>query len=124
MHTHILLLVTQTVRVCGDVNQAAGFLCYSRSITALISEQTHVYNHILVGGFQTTSAIFILFLNEGHVKSVSNLPVAKIFKFNAHLSIVHSALPIQAKNNTCQYTFLHLTYKITMKIIRGIKQLL
>lgn len=42
----------------------------------------------------------------------------------AHLSILRSALSIQANNNTCQYTFVYSIYKITTKITRGIKQLL
>lgn len=62
-HTHPAARHPNTVRVSGDVNQAAGLLWESRSIITLITEQIHVFNQILVCGFQTTSAIFILFLN-------------------------------------------------------------
>lgn len=121
-HTHPAARHPNTVRVSGDVNQAAGLLWESRSIITLITEQTHVFHQILVCGFHLLFLFFFLIRATLNQSQICLLP--KYLSSNAHLSIVQSVLPIQAKNNTCQYTFVHLTYKITMKITRGIKQLL
>lgn len=80
------------------------------------SKQTHTHpHHILVAAFQTSLLFFRRFLLSQ--PQTCSLPKYLNSGANvAHLSILRSALPIEAGNNACQYVSVYLIYKIIMEV--------